>query len=107
MGDPVPGGLRPLVSAETPMDAEREGMAARGLSTLEDIRVVVDPAEHQGFRWVSEAEVRDATCLVASGETGYFAKKRAGWGNNEQGEVKLVFEDQRQVMLEAFAKHTI
>ncbi|MCJ1434041.1 hypothetical protein MMC27_003407 [Xylographa pallens] len=95
-------------SVEAPLEEERDGMAARGLSVLEDVRVVVDPAEHQGFRWVSEAEVRDATCLVASGETGYFGKRRAGWEHGQgEGEVKLVFEDQQQVMLEAFAMHVM
>ena len=109
MGNLLLDGRRPFGGVEAALtEEERDGGAARGVSALEDVTVVVDPAEHQGFRWVSEAEVRDAACLVGSGETGYFAKKRAGWEDGQgEGEVKLVSEDQRQVMLEAFAKHKI
>ncbi|MCJ1315910.1 hypothetical protein MMC15_001230 [Xylographa vitiligo] len=109
-GDPLPDGRRASVGVEAaPMEeTTRHGGAttARGLSALADVRVVVDAAEHQGFRWVSEAEVRAAPCLVGRGETGYFAKKRVGGEDGPgEGAVKLVFEDQRQVMLEAFAGH--
>lgn len=84
-----------------------EALAGPALHGLGSINVVVDPVEHQAFRWVSEQDVMDATCLLHGAETDgeTLTKKRTGLPEDASGALKLVSRNQQRLMLEAFSVH--
>ncbi|MCJ1478228.1 hypothetical protein MMC13_006905 [Lambiella insularis] len=77
------------------------------LHSLESIDVVVDPKEHQNFRWVSEGDVRSATCLLDGTETDVekLEKKKKGLSAEASGALPLVSRLQQKLILESFALH--
>jgi len=72
------------------------------LRTLSDIQVTLDPREHQAFRWVTEDEAKDAVCFLKEGEGGR-DRNMADIAQLE-GELRLTSEDQKRVILLAFAR---
>ena len=73
------------------------------VENLDSIVVVVDPQEHQAFKWVREDEVVKATYLLQTGEEGL--RKSPGTSPETNEALKLVSEDQQRLILEAFSLH--
>lgn len=77
--------------------------AKPALESLEMLSIVLDPQEHQAFQWVTEEQVRNATCFLQKGEDS-FARDMAEIAQME-GDLKLVSGDLQQMLLRAFAMH--
>ncbi|MCJ1405908.1 hypothetical protein MMC11_009139 [Xylographa trunciseda] len=83
----------------------REGAELWGFGpqSLEAVNVVVDPEEHQAFRWTREEDLAQATVVLNSGDTDFEKRKETSAGTD--GVLNLVSENQRELMLAAFALH--
>ena len=82
---------------------EDENEAAKDIPTLETIHIDLDPKEHQAARWATEKDLKMATCFLSSGELG--TDKKMSDIAHMEGDLRLVSEDQRQLILEAFRLH--
>ena len=73
------------------------------ISSMEAINIDLDPKEHQAARWVTEEDVKTAPCFLRSGESGIDRNMRDI--AHMEGDLRLVSEEQRQLILEAFRLH--
>ncbi|MCJ1245000.1 hypothetical protein MMC30_002201 [Trapelia coarctata] len=101
IGNPLLAGLQQPASLD--LEHSDEHSAKPVLESLKNVSVVLDPEEHQAFQWVTEEEVKNAICFLQLGEDS-FARNMAEIAQME-GDLKLVSEDLRQMLLKAFALH--
>lgn len=85
------------------MEHKHDHTAKPVLESLETLSIVLDPQEHQAFQWVTEEQVRNATCFLQKGEDS-FARDMAEIAQME-GDLKLVSGDLQEMLLQAFALH--
>ena len=102
IGNPLLAGLQKFASPGP--EHNHEYPAKLVLESLKNLSIVLDPQEHQAFQWVTEEEVRNAACFLQKGEDS-FARNMAEIAQLE-GDLKLVSEDLRHMLLKAFALHT-
>ena len=75
-----------------------------GISNIKAVNIDLDPKEHQAARWVTEEDVKIANCFLRSGESGIDRNMRDI--AHLEGDLRLVSEDQRQLILEGFRLHS-
>ncbi|MCJ1390313.1 hypothetical protein MMC18_003171 [Xylographa bjoerkii] len=106
MGSPVLAGLPrlPHTHAWKRDDGEEDAeLFGSDPQSLKAIDVVVDPEEHQAFRWITEEDVAQATFVLKAGEEDF--EKRKGTAAGVNGILSLASENQRDLMLAAFDLH--
>lgn len=73
-----------------------------GQAASDSVKVILDPSEHQAFRWVSEQELREqAVCFLNSEDDKVGTNMTLS--TTGSGSLRLVSTDQLKLMLDAFS----